>query len=64
MGYETIYRCELEIKQFHQSRRLNGQLSSSWNEAAEPNSSEYLGRKSRQLWKPVHAMIMFMGMKK
>lgn len=64
MSYEHVYRNEMEIKRFHQSNHESKHADSIWKQSVEPNRTDYKGKASRQVWKPVHAMILFMGMKK
>ncbi|QJC52050.1 hypothetical protein HGI30_11135 [Paenibacillus albicereus] len=61
--YDTIFRHEMEIERHH--RNQSGKQSYAVNEMSpKANDSDYRGRMSRQIWKPLHAMIVFTGLRK
>ncbi|MGN7456871.1 hypothetical protein ACTHPH_18850 [Paenibacillus pasadenensis] len=63
--YETIYRHEMEIQRHHRSSATHRRLFNAVNELTpKANNSDYRGRMSRQIWKPLHAMIVFTGLRK
>ncbi|SDT54732.1 hypothetical protein SAMN05444162_4901 [Paenibacillaceae bacterium GAS479] len=62
--YETIFRHEMDIRNYHQNSTQESFLSAVNKKSPQANSSDYLGGASRQIWKPLHAIVLFTGLRK
>ncbi|MCM3748917.1 hypothetical protein M3223_16300 [Paenibacillus pasadenensis] len=54
--YDSLFRHEMEIRDFHQYHKCSVNKVS-----VKANAADYLGRASRRIWIPLHTVIMFAG---